>query len=68
MLVPRSLTGFFTLSLLAMVISASSVSAQQPTDYFTAYKNAQAGEMPMLVLVTAEWCPCLLYTSPSPRD
>ena len=31
--------------------------AQQPTDYRTAYQAAQTGEKPLLVLVTAEWCP-----------
>ncbi len=31
----------------------------EPTDYRTAYKRAQTGDKPMLVLVTAEWCaPC----------
>ena len=57
MLQTRPLIGFITFSAMAFVVSASSLFAQQPTDYFTAYKNAQAGEMPMLVLVTAEWCP-----------
>lgn len=57
MLLTRPLTGFVTFSLLALIVSASSVFAQQPTDYFTAYKKAQEGERPMLVLVTAEWCP-----------
>ncbi len=36
---------------------SSSCFAQQPTDYRTAYQAAQAGEKPLLVLVTAEWCP-----------
>lgn len=57
MLLTRPLLGFNTFLLLAIVVSASSVSAQQPTDYFTAYKRAQEGDRPMLVLVTAEWCP-----------
>ena len=31
----------------------------EPTDYKTAYKRAQSGDKPLLVLVTAEWCaPC----------
>ena len=30
---------------------------QDPTDYRTAYESAQAGNRPLLVLVTAEWCP-----------
>lgn len=57
MLLTRHLTGFVTFFLLATVVSAPSVFAQQPTDYFTAYEKAQKGDKPMLVLVTAEWCP-----------
>ncbi len=31
----------------------------EPTDYKTAYKRAQTGDKPLLVLVTADWCaPC----------
>lgn len=31
----------------------------EPDDYKTAYAKAQAGDKPMLVLVTADWCaPC----------
>ena len=30
---------------------------QEPTDYSTAYENAQADDRPLLVLVTADWCP-----------
>ena len=41
-----------------MVIAASGVvNDGQPTDYKTAYKNAQAGDKPLLILVTADWCP-----------
>lgn len=29
----------------------------EPTDYKTAYKRAMKGDKPLLVLVTAEWCP-----------
>lgn len=36
---------------------ASFASAQQPTDYRTAYNQAQQGTKPLLVLVTADWCP-----------
>ena len=57
MLLTRHLTGFVTFFLLVTVVSAPSVFAQQPTDYFTAYEKAQKGDKPMLVLVTAEWCP-----------
>ncbi|MEM7455948.1 MAG: thioredoxin family protein [Planctomycetota bacterium] len=28
-----------------------------PLDYTTAYENAQQGDKPLLILVTAEWCP-----------
>ena len=28
-----------------------------PNDYKTAYEKAQKGDKPLLVLVTAEWCP-----------
>lgn len=40
--------------------SANLVSAQEGKEivnYKTAYNNAQAGDKPLLVLVTAEWCP-----------
>jgi thiol:disulfide interchange protein len=62
MTLTRPLIGFLTLTLFVSFASASSSIAQtadsrQPTDYFTAYKNAQSGNKPMLVLVTAEWCP-----------
>ncbi len=30
---------------------------QVPLDYTTAYENAQGGDKPLLVLVTATWCP-----------
>lgn len=30
---------------------------QAPLDYKTAYSNAQAGDKPLLVLITATWCP-----------
>lgn len=38
-------------------IANKQLSAQDPTDYGTAYENAQATDRPLLVLVTAEWCP-----------
>ncbi len=43
--------------LIAAGAVASPAFAQKPVDYRTAYKNAQAGDKPLLVLVTAEWCP-----------
>lgn len=49
---------------LLVFIAATAVSlcsnAQEPVkplDYKTAYKNAQQGDKPLLVLVTADWCP-----------
>ncbi len=41
----------------ATFVVPASVSGQQPLDYKTAYSNAQAGDKPLLVLVTAAWCP-----------
>ena len=40
-----------------MFIAATGVAVEQPADYRTAYKKAQQGDKPLLVLVTAEWCP-----------
>ena len=40
-----------------VAIIASSAIAQQPLDYKTAYQRAEKGDKPLLVLVTAEWCP-----------
>jgi thiol:disulfide interchange protein len=31
--------------------------AQEPIDYRTAYQQAMEGEKPLLILVTATWCP-----------
>jgi thiol:disulfide interchange protein len=48
------------LSALAFVFATGislSCFAQKPTDYNTAYQAAQDGKKPLLVLVTAEWCP-----------
>ncbi len=46
---------------LAVLIAVTAVTncchAQKPVDYRTAYKKAQNGDKPLLVLVTAEWCP-----------
>ena len=39
------------------LLAASNAYAQQPVDYKTAYENALKGEKPLLVLITAEWCP-----------
>lgn len=41
----------------ALLLTAVLAPIQEPTDYKTAYERAQAGNRPLLVLVTAEWCP-----------
>lgn len=43
--------------LMTTMLLTASVYGQQPTDYTTAYHRAQEGSKPMLILVTAEWCP-----------
>ena len=45
------------LVLIAATVFTNCTYAQQPVDYRTAYENAQKGDKPLLVLVTAEWCP-----------
>ncbi len=45
------------IALAAVVIAAPALTAQDPLDYKTAYKKAQAGDKPLLVLITATWCP-----------
>jgi len=44
-------------ALLVVFFAASALNAQQPVDYKTAYKRAQAGDKPLLILITAQWCP-----------
>ena len=39
------------------LITASTTFAQTPVDYATAFGRAQAGDKPLVVLVTATWCP-----------
>ncbi len=46
-----------TLVLTITVSFANSVFAQEPTNYNTAYQKAMDGEKPLLILVTATWCP-----------
>ena len=41
------------LSAALVLFAVENVNAQQPLDYATAYKNAQSGDKPLLVLVTA---------------
>lgn len=50
---------FFSATITMMMVASVSsfASAQQPTDYRTAYNETQQGTKPLLVLVTAEWCP-----------
>jgi thiol:disulfide interchange protein len=45
------------IALAAVLFSAQPANAQQPVDYKTAYERAQEGDKPLLVLITAEWCP-----------
>ena len=52
----RQFSVLITLVIAAMVAPALSI-AQEPLDYKTAYSNAQAGDKPLLVLITATWCP-----------
>jgi thioredoxin-related protein len=47
----------FLLSAALVLFAVENVNAQQSLDYATAYKNAQSGDKPLLVLVTAKWCP-----------
>jgi len=47
----------FMLALLTLACLSSTANAQTPTDYATAYGRAQQGDKPLLVLVTATWCP-----------
>ncbi len=44
-------------SMAIITFAAQNVNAQQPVNYKTAYERAQAGDKPLLVLITAEWCP-----------
>ncbi|MFK7767817.1 MAG: thioredoxin family protein [Mariniblastus sp.] len=46
-----------TIMLLVAIAATANVNAQQPVDYKTAYEQAQKGEKPLLVLITAQWCP-----------
>ena len=40
-----------------MIIAVTGLAVDNPMDYKTAYGNAQNGDKPLLVLVTAKWCP-----------
>lgn len=52
----RQFSILITLVIAALVAPATS-NAQEPLSYNAAYANAQAGDKPLLVLVTAAWCP-----------
>jgi thiol:disulfide interchange protein len=55
------MNGFAAIFVLLSVTCTTEVARQSdlPSDYATAYRLAQAGTKPMLVLVTADWCaPC----------
>ncbi|MEM7782562.1 MAG: thioredoxin family protein [Planctomycetota bacterium] len=43
--------------LVVAILTIGNLSAQEPSDYRTAFNRAQSGDKPLLVLVTAEWCP-----------
>lgn len=45
------------LSWLLLLAATVPVLADEPLDYKTAYAKAQQGDKPLLVLVTATWCP-----------
>ncbi len=40
-----------------MLVLAALTNQSEPTDYKTAFKRSMEGEKPLLVLVTADWCP-----------
>lgn len=46
-----------TITAVLMTISAIVATDGNALDYKVAYEKAQAGNKPLLVLVTAEWCP-----------
>lgn len=40
-----------------MILAVTGLAVDQPLDYKTAYNKAQQGDKPLLILVTATWCP-----------
>lgn len=46
-----------TVLTLALLTVTTAASAQEPVDYATAYHRTVEGDKPLLVLVTAQWCP-----------
>lgn len=45
------------LAIMLACLTMTMTTDSDPTDYKTAYNKAQQGDKPLLVLVTAEWCP-----------
>ena len=65
------MNGFAVLCIMLSVSCSTEVARHGclPTDYATAYKHAQAGTKPMLVVVTAQWCaPCQMLKRTTLRD
>lgn len=46
-----------TVLILAAIVALPGGNENEPVDYKTAYQRALTGDKPLLVLVTAEWCP-----------
>lgn len=47
----------FSFALAILATTSTAYCQQKPLDYKTAYELAQKGDKPLLVLVTATWCP-----------
>ena len=47
----------FLSAFVLIAVAAGSSASDKPLDYTSAYKKAMKGDKPLLVLVTAEWCP-----------
>ncbi len=45
------------MNFLTAMVLVTTISSGQPTDYTSAYKSAMKSDQPLVVLVTAEWCP-----------
>ena len=46
-----------TLFTTLMIVALTGLAVENPMDYKTAYNKAQQGDKPLLILVTASWCP-----------
>lgn len=65
------MNAFAAIFVLVSVTCSTEVARQSglPTNYATAYRMTQAGDKPMLVLVTAEWCaPCQMLKRTTLHD